>query len=391
MKKQLLLIGGGHAHMVTLAKLKTFIDKGFGVTVIQPSEYHYYSGMGPGMLGGTYKPDDIRFATRRIVEAKGGRFILGKAYSVDPLKQLVCLEGSGEEILYDVLSCNAGSHVPRDILEKETANIFTSKPIEELLAAREKILALCAQRTVVIGVVGSGPSSIEIAGNIHQLCRGHVAYMPNIQLFGGRSFMSGKPERVRRLARKILERKGIEIIERGYVQKIENKNIFLENGASYQADIIFPAVGVRPSQIFTRSGLPVGPDGGLRVNEFLQSTGYSNVFGGGDCIYFESEPLDKVGVYAVRQNPVLYQNLLASLEGGPLEKFSPGGNYLLIYNLGDGDGVLSKWSITFSGKVAFFIKDQIDRKFIRTFQENRLSTLARVSLVDIAFAKQAFP
>ncbi|MFT5702377.1 MAG: NADH dehydrogenase FAD-containing subunit [Desulforhopalus sp.] len=368
MKKQLLLIGGGHAHMVTLAKLHTFIDKGFDVTVIQPSDYHYYSGMGPGMLGGTYKADDIRFATRRMVEASGGRFILGKAYSIDPVKQLVCLEGTDEEIPYDVLSCNAGSYVPRDILGAQTANVFTPKPIEELQAAMEKILALCAQRTVSIGVVGSGPSSIEIAGNIHQLCRGNVANMPKVQLFSGRTFMSGKPERVRSLARKILERKGIEIIESGYVQTIENDTIILENGTAYQADIVFPAVGVRPSQIFARSDLPVGPDGGLRVNEYLQSTAYPNIFGGGDCIYFESEPLDKVGVYAVRQNPVLYNNLLASLEGGALEKFTPGGTYLLIYNLGDGEGVLSKWSITFSGKVAFFIKDYIDRKFIKEFQ-----------------------
>ncbi len=371
--------------MVTLAKLHTFIDKGFGVTVIQPSEYHYYSGMGPGMLGGTYKPDDIRFATRRSVEARGGRFILGKAYSIDPVKQLVRIAETDEEIPYDVLSCNAGSHVPRDILGEQTANVFTPKPIEELQAAMEKILALCAQQTVAIGVVGSGPSSIEISGNIHQLCRGKVANMPKIQLFGGRIFMSGKPERVRRLTRRILERKGIEIIESGYVQKIENDTIILENGTSYHADIIFPAVGVRPSQIFARSGLPVGPDGGLRVNDFLQSTAYPNIFGGGDCIYFASEPLDKVGVYAVRQNPVLYNNLLACLLGGPLEKFSPGGKYLLIYNLGDGDGVLSKWSITFSGKLAFFIKDYIDRKFIREFQEKNLPSMTTISLIDGTF------
>jgi NADH dehydrogenase FAD-containing subunit len=76
-----------------------------------------------------------------------------------------------------------------------------------------------------------------------------------------------------------------------------------------------------------------------------------------------------VGVYAVRQNPVLYKNLMAALEGRPLEKFQPGGTYLLIYNLGDGDGILSKWSITFAGKIAFRIKDRIDRRFIRTFQE----------------------
>ncbi len=368
MTRKLVLIGGGHAHMVTLAKLETFIDKGFQVSVIQPSEYHYYSGMGPGMLGGTYRPADIRFATRKIVEEKGGTFILGKVHRIDAEKQRVVLEGTEEVIPYDVLSCNAGSYVPRDMVQGDGQNIFTAKPIEELLVARQRIIDMAAVKKIMIAVVGSGPSSIELAGNIHQLCRQQGVNMPTIQLFGGRTFMSGKPPKVRRLARKVLERKGVEIIEAGYVQQIENGRLLMENGQSYAADIIFPAVGVKPSQIFARSGLPIGPDGGLLVDACLRSIPYKNIFGGGDCIYFEPEPLDKVGVYAVRQNAVLYGNLMACLAGKEPEKFSPGGKYLLIYNLGDGEGLLSKWSLTFSGKLAFQIKDFIDRRFMKTFQ-----------------------
>ncbi len=368
--KKLVLIGGGHAHMVTLAKLETFVEKGYAVTVIQPSEYHYYSGMGPGMLGGTYQPEDIRFATRRLVEEKGGTFILGKAYRIDPHKQLVLLEDRKEEIPYDVLSCNAGSYVPREMIKGESQNIFTAKPIEELLVARKRILELAAAQKITVAVVGSGPSSIEIAGNIHQLCQQQGSHMPKIQLFGGRNFMSGRPAKVRKLARTILMGKGIEIIEAGYVQQIEKNLLLLENGESYPADVIFPAVGVKPSKIFARSGLPIGPEGGLLVDEFLRSSRYKNIFGGGDCIHFAPQPLDKVGVYAVRQNSVLYGNLMASLGGKEPEKFIPGGKYLLIYNLGDGDGILSKWFLTFSGKLAFYIKDRIDRKFIETFQRH---------------------
>ena len=368
MKKQLVLIGGGHAHMVTLANLQHFVDKGFGVTVIQPSEYHYYSGMGPGMLGGTYQPEDIRFATRNVVETKGGRFVLGTATRIDPDKKLVYLENIDDAIPYDVLSCNAGSYVTREMIRGESANIFTPKPIEELLHARETIVSLAARDKITVAVIGSGPSAIEIAGNIHQLCLKPTITMPKIQLLGGKNFMAGRPLKVRHKARMILERKGIEIIEAGYVEQIEHGHILLENGQDYQADIIFTAVGVKPSQIFTRSGLRTGPDGGLQVNEYLQSTHYQNIFGGGDCIHFQAEPLDKVGVYAVRQNPILYRNLMATLEGTQLEKFSPGGSYLLIYNLGDGEGVLSKWFITFSGKIAFSIKDWIDRRFIKAFQ-----------------------
>ncbi|MFW2365215.1 MAG: NAD(P)/FAD-dependent oxidoreductase, partial [Desulforhopalus sp.] len=349
--------------------LHHFIDEGVEVTVVQPSEYHYYSGMGPGMLGSTYSPDDIRFATRQQVERKGGRFILDKAAVIDPENQRVTLEGSDTPLYYDVLSCNVGSYVPRELVDGQGEHIFTAKPIEQLLPARQQILTLASERSVNVAVVGSGPSAIEIAGNIRQLCRKQTVYPVAIQMFGGKNFMSGRPARVRSLTKKMLLRKGIEIIEGDYVSRISGNTITLDSGKEYCADIIFPSLGVKPSPIFVKSGLPTGSDGGLLVNEYLQSTKYPNIFGGGDCVCFKPQPLDKVGVYAVRQNPVLYGNLKASLAGAALEKFSPGGDYLLIYNLGDGEGVLSKWALTFSGKLAFVIKDFIDRRFIRAFQE----------------------
>lgn len=367
-KKQLLLIGGGHAHMVTLANLQAIVRKGYGVTVIQPSEYHYYSGMGPGMLGGTYKPEQIRFATSRVVEQQGGTFILGKAASIDPKRQVVCLEGSDRQIGYDVLSCNAGSYVPRKQVAEKNDNVYTAKPIEKLLAAQERILSLSKKRSITIAIVGGGPSAIEIAGNVWQLGERQAHYKPLIQLFGGRELMARLPQRIRSLARKTLSSRGIEVIEGPYVSEIQPDQIILENGKGYKVDLIFPAVGVKPSQIFSRSGLTTGPDGGLLVNRYLQCPDYPNIFGGGDCIHFEPDPLDKVGVYAVRENPILYHNLLASLDGGELQPFDPGGKYLLIYNMGGEQGIFCKWSIIFSGGLAFKIKDYIDRKFINKFQ-----------------------
>ncbi|WP_435236760.1 NAD(P)/FAD-dependent oxidoreductase [Psychromonas sp. PT13] len=367
--KSLVLIGGGHAHMITLSKLASFISKGYQVTVIQPSDYHYYSGMGPGMLGGTYQPDDIRFATKKLVESQGGRFVKAHASHIDPEANLVHLLETDETIHYDVLSCNAGSFVPKDIVEGERDNVFTSKPIEELNRARQTILEQANKGATSIAVLGGGPAAVELAGNIHQLCKNNVANKPTIQLFCGRSLMSGAPARVQKLVRKLLTRKGIEIIEKGYIKKVADGQVVIENNEAYTADIIFPAIGVKPSKIFANSGLDIGPDGGLKVNAFLQSTSHRNIFGGGDCIYYADQPLDKVGVYAVRQNAVLYNNLMASLEDKPLEKFSPAGDYLLIYNLGDGEGVFSKWSLTFSGKLAFIIKDYIDTKFIKLFQQ----------------------
>ena len=84
MGKTLILVGGGHAHMETLAHLEEFVQKGFQVTVVGPSTHHYYSGMGPGMLGNTYTPEEICFATKHVVEKKGGTFIEDKGIRIDP-------------------------------------------------------------------------------------------------------------------------------------------------------------------------------------------------------------------------------------------------------------------------------------------------------------------
>jgi hypothetical protein len=78
-------------------------------------------------------------------------------------------------------------------------------------------------------------------------------------------------------------------------------------------------------------------------------------------------PLDKVGVHAVRQGPVLRHNLLAALEGRPLKAFKPKSAYMLILNLGDGRGLLLYRSLALHGKLIFWLKDRIDRRFVKRF------------------------
>ena len=367
MQKRLVLIGGGHAHMVTLANLATITETGHGVTVIGPSEFHYYSGMGPGMLSGTYRPEEIRFATRQVVEKQGGTFLPGKAATIDPEKKVVTLE-TGDTVPYDVLSCNAGSHVPKPTIEGDLADIFTVKPIERLMEAKSRLVDHFGRHSPDVIIVGGGPSSAEVAGNVWQLAATTGGHMPRIIVCAGSAFMSRFPESVRHRIARTLGRRGITIREGVYVKTVSRDSVALDNGETLPADFIFLALGVKPSTIFADSGIATGPDGGLRVNQYLQSTQHPDIFGGGDCIFFQDHPLDKVGVYAVRQNPVLFHNLVARLNGGDLMPFDPGGDYLLIFNLGGRVGVLKKRWLEFSGRPAFMVKDYIDRKFMKEFQ-----------------------
>lgn len=368
MKKKLVLVGGGHAHMMTLQNLDWFTDRGHEVTVIGQSKYHYYSGMGPGMLGRDYRPEDVRFNTCKTVESRGSKFLHGKASDIDPESRHVILE-SGEKVPYDVLSLNVGSHVDTGIIWGNNENLFTVKPIENLHQAGLIIEKLALEQSVRVAVVGGGPSAAEISGNIASLGQKFCKNQVDVTVFAGKNFMKRFPESIQKRVVKLLERKGVKIDRSGYVDFIENNRIVLDSGRSTEAQVILLATGVKPPEIIQRAGIPTGPEGDMAVNQYLQSEKYPEIFGGGDCIYFSDQPLDKVGVYAVRENPVLCHNLQIALNGGKFRSFTPQKSYLLIFNLGGKIGVFQKGTIAFSGKAAFLIKDYIDRKFIKSFQE----------------------
>ena len=367
MGKHLVIAGGGHAHMLTLANLHKFIEKGHKVTVIGPSPHHYYSGMGPGMLGKTYTPEEVRFATKHVVEKQGGVFIQDRVDRIDPESKMVYLE-SEKTIPYDTLSCNVGSYVPMTIVSGADRDIFPVKPIEKLIHFQERVLELSSQQKITIGIIGGGPSAAETAGNIWRLGKYYCKNMPDITIFSGQKFMARFTENVRSRILHSLTKRDIEILEKDFVREIKTREITMESGQIHNKDLILLAHGIKPYPVFQKSGLPIGPDGELLVNKYLQCTKYPEIFGGGDCIYFADQPLDKVGVYAVRENQILYHNLMASLDKTDLQTFDPGGEYLLIFNMGNGTGILRKKKLLLAGRLAFIIKNYIDRRFMKKFK-----------------------
>jgi NADH dehydrogenase FAD-containing subunit len=367
MPKHLVLVGAGHAHMTVLKHLRTFLEAGHRVTVVGPSELHYYSGMGPGMLSGIYRPEEIRFPVREMTLSQGGQFVEERVVRVDGVGRTLTLS-RGERLSYDVASFNTGSLVPIDPRVAGHPAVFPVKPIEKLLAARSHTLAALRQKALDILVAGGGPAGVEIAANLRRLVK-DARGVASITLVAGRGLLAGFGAKVRRLVRQRLSRLEVAVLEDEWLDGAEGERVRLKSGRELACDILLLAVGVQPSTLFQDSELPTGADGGLRVNQFLQSVESPEIFGGGDCISFDPRPLAKVGIYAVRQNPVLLENLQRALGGGELVPFSPQKDYLLAFNMGDGTAVVRWKSLVFDGRIGFALKDYLDRRFMKMFQD----------------------
>jgi NADH dehydrogenase FAD-containing subunit len=366
MGKHLVLVGGGHAHMTVLLNVDSYIQRGHRVTLIGPAPYHYYSGMGPGLLAGIYRPQDVRFHVRKMAEDRGGVFIQDRVVRVDAGRRTLVLK-SDAEIEYDVVSFNTGSYVPADDTMPVLQTVYPVKPVENLVSARRAVLTRLTSGSPRLIVIGGGAAALEVCGNLWRLVRDNNGTAA-ISLLAGRRFLANLPEGARIRAVKSLVGRQIDIVEGVNVDHLADGCAVLEDGRDYRFDLALLAWGIRPSTLFRDSGLPTAADGGLLVNSYLQSVAHPEVFGGGDCISFKERPLDRVGVYAVRQNPILFQNLSAALEDRGLSEFHPQREYLLIFNLGDGRGIFWKRNWVWDGRLAFFLKDTIDRKFMRKFQ-----------------------
>ncbi len=366
-KKRLVLVGGGHVHLLSLKYADQFIRAGAEVILIAPGRFHYYSGMGPGMISRIYKPEQVRFDVQNMVESRGGVFVRDKVVSIDPTERTLSLQG-GEEIPYDLVSFNIGSYVPTNRIPGAEGEGIPVKPIENLESARKTILRKFHNGVPRILLIGAGPAGVELAGNIWRLSRVHNA-RAEIALASSRDrILPNLPEKVGRLAEQSLSQRGIEILSNFHVESMGKGLARSQNGLEVPYDVAILTLGIVPHRIFVDSGLESSEDGGLLVNDYLQSTSSPEIFGGGDCITIKGKRLHRVGVYAVREAPILFRNLLATLREQPLNTFKPQKRYLLILNLGDGSGLLVWGSWVWKGRLAFSFKNYLDTSFMAKFQ-----------------------
>jgi NADH dehydrogenase FAD-containing subunit len=93
------------------------------------------------------------------------------------------------------------------------------------------------------------------------------------------------------------------------------------------------------------------------------------VFAVGDCgTIVTHSRMAKSGVYAVREAPVLWRNLLAAARGRPLERYRPQRSFLSILNTADGRALLSYKGFASWSRWSWRLKDWIDRGFMRKYQ-----------------------
>lgn len=365
-RKRILLAGGGHAHILALSNLEPKAAELLDITMVSPSAFTYYSGALPGAIAGHWDARDIRTNVRRLCAEKGVSFVDGTLTGIDADARQARL-ASGETLPYDLLSLDIGSTTRELEPLRDAPGVLPIRPIPRFLdglnALLEEIEASATPAT--LAVVGSGLAGIEIALALrHRLNRHPNTRACKVCLIeAAETALPGGPSGLRRPLNRALNAASIELHTGTAIERYADGYLAFTDGKSIPAALVINCTGAASHDWLEGTSLKTH-NGFVEVDTCLRSTSHPDIWAAGDVAYFAAHPLPPAGVFAVREGPVLAENLLRFAEGKPLRPYDPQTDYLKLVSLGAKRAIAEKNGLVIGLPGLWHLKKSIDFSFL---------------------------
>lgn len=374
--KDLVLVGGGHAHVAVLRRFGMRPLPGLRLTLVTRDIHTPYSGMLPGYLAGHYDFDACHIDLGPLARFAGARLYHGEVEALDLEQQHLQVSGR-PPVHFDLLSINTGSRP--NSLQIPGAAEFTLpvKPIDAFLRGWEALIerVVASRGRFRIAVVGGGAGGVELAlatqYRLQRLLRERgddPERLDYVLLTQGPEILPTHNAGVRRRFLRVLGERGVQVLTDHAVHAVRDGVLCAEGHPDVAADAIFWVTSAAAPAWPGAAGLQVDAAGFIAVNDHLQSVSHPAVFAVGDVAALP-DPRPKSGVFAVRQGPVLTDNLRRAATGRRLRRYRPQRRFLGLISTGDRYAVASRGDWSLEGAALWRWKDWIDRRFMQRFNE----------------------
>jgi NADH:quinone reductase (non-electrogenic) len=270
------------------------------ITVIDRSNFHTFQPLLYQVATAGLSPGEIASPIRSILRHhKNVEVLMAEVTGFDLDRRVVRTED--QEVPYDSLIVAAGAshaYFGHDEWEPLAPGL---KTIEDALEIRRRVLLAfeLSERQASAGnpaeplnfvVVGAGPTGVELAGTLAEICRHALAQdfrsidprRTHIHLIeGGPHVLPAYPEDLSRSALEQLQRLGVEVLTSTMVTKIEPGLIFMGE-TRMTAAVILWAAGVAASPLGKKLGVLVDRAGRVLVQSDLSVPNHPEVFVIGD-------------------------------------------------------------------------------------------------------------
>lgn len=364
---RILLVGAGHANVHVLEAFGRRPEPGISLTLVTPHRRTPYSGSLPGYLAGFYTSEEMTIDAAGLADFAGAELHLDRVISIDP-KERIATTANGARLEYDLLALDIGSQPGMGAAEAG----IPVKPIDRFTETVDDILARAKSGDGLfrLAVVGTGAAGVELIFAFAARLPVEIGHRPfELTLVGEQDeILADRSQRTRERMLAKLTEKGIAAVLGSPVERTEADRLVLASAKEIVADAIVWATTSTAQDWLRQTGLSLDPQGFVKVDETLRSLSHPRLFAAGDIAAL-SDPRPKAGVFAVREGPILAENLRRAALGKDLEPYRPQKDWLNLLSTADGRAVADKWGLSLEGRWVWWWKDWNDRRFVKRFND----------------------
>jgi NADH dehydrogenase len=384
------IIGGGFGGLDAARALGQAADQPVGVTLLDRHNYHLFQPLLYQVATASLSPGDVASPIRWILRRqKNVRVLLAEARAIDTAQKRVILDDGPGPAAAD--PSHPGPHVSYDYLIVATgaAHAYFGHPewaplapglktLDDALEMRRRVLLafeaaereadpVRQRRYLTFVIVGGGPTGVELAGALAEIAKqslrrdfrninpGSAAI---IVIEGGPHLLAPFPDRLRKAARRSLERLGVQVLTDSLVTGIDADGVTWraadQAAHRIEARTVLWAAGVAASPLARSLGVPLDRVGRVSAEPTLQVPGHPDIFVVGDlcALNQDGKLLPGVAQVAMQEGAHAARNVLRAIKGETLLPFRYR-DYGTMAVIGRGSAVADIGPVKTSGLLAW--------------------------------------
>jgi len=182
----------------------------------------------------------------------------------------------------------------------------------------------------------------------------------------GPTILAGSSPQLIDNATRILSDLGVQVRTNAMVAAATEEGFRLRGGQLVEGGVFVWAGGVKAPELVMGSGLPIGHNGRVKVDQYLRVLDHPEVYVAGDLASVvdprSGHVLPPLAQVALEEGETVARNLAAELEGKPLEAFTFHDKGFVV-SVGTRRGVADIAGITGGGRLAHLLKDLIEWEY----------------------------
>lgn len=287
MSKKVLIVGGVAGGASTAARLRR-VDENAEIIIFEKGQYISFANCGlPYYIGGAIRErKSLLVQTAQAMKARFNIDVreLSEVTGIDKERKVVEIkdlkDGRVYEESYDTLVLSPGAApVKPPIPGIDNPNIYTLRDIPDTDSIKSFLDEKKPHSAVV---VGGGFIGLEMAENLH------AAGLKVDIVEALDQVMAPLDYEMAAIVHNHIRSKGCGLYLKDGVKAFEGSgdktDVILQSGIRIPADMVILSIGVKPNNKLAReAGLEIGVTGGVKVNEYLQ-TSDPNIYALGDAI-----------------------------------------------------------------------------------------------------------